>query len=179
MCLLIVQACIRGIVSGIDLSIYYLFIYLNPQFQVVHLGEVFGYVAFLQKNYGLTPEQLNKLAQLPEVWDVLVAFSAGISMRPSAPAFLNNNRIRYCSVLSFPFSAAYMYVKLDTFKLNWTHYKQAWRLCNQTVHPANQVEVLPDKTSDSPRRLDIFFSFKEDWENSNYLRNCLIHLHKK
>lgn len=34
--------------------------------KVVHLGEVFGYVAFLQKNYGLTPEQLNKLAQLPE-----------------------------------------------------------------------------------------------------------------
>uniref|UniRef100_A0A915A897 Potassium channel domain-containing protein n=1 Tax=Parascaris univalens TaxID=6257 RepID=A0A915A897_PARUN len=34
--------------------------------KVVHLGEVFGYVAFLQKNYGLTPEQLDKLAQLPE-----------------------------------------------------------------------------------------------------------------
>uniref|UniRef100_A0A1I7TFE4 Ion_trans_2 domain-containing protein n=2 Tax=Caenorhabditis tropicalis TaxID=1561998 RepID=A0A1I7TFE4_9PELO len=34
--------------------------------KVVHLGEVFGYVAFLQKNYGLTAEQLTKLSQLPE-----------------------------------------------------------------------------------------------------------------
>ncbi|VDN07251.1 unnamed protein product [Thelazia callipaeda] len=34
--------------------------------KVVHLGEVFGYVAFLQKNYGLSPDQINKLAQLPE-----------------------------------------------------------------------------------------------------------------
>uniref|UniRef100_A0A1I8EE87 Potassium channel domain-containing protein n=1 Tax=Wuchereria bancrofti TaxID=6293 RepID=A0A1I8EE87_WUCBA len=34
--------------------------------KVVHLGEVFGYVAFLQKKYGLTAEQINKLAQLPE-----------------------------------------------------------------------------------------------------------------
>ncbi|VBB29262.1 unnamed protein product [Acanthocheilonema viteae] len=34
--------------------------------KVVHLGEVFGYVAFLQKKYGFTPEQINKLAQLPE-----------------------------------------------------------------------------------------------------------------
>uniref|UniRef100_A0A7E4VQ02 Ion_trans_2 domain-containing protein n=1 Tax=Panagrellus redivivus TaxID=6233 RepID=A0A7E4VQ02_PANRE len=34
--------------------------------KVVHLGEVFSYVAFLQKNYGLTPDQLDKLAQLPE-----------------------------------------------------------------------------------------------------------------
>lgn len=34
--------------------------------KVVHLGEVFGYVAFLQRNYGLTAEQLEKLAQLPE-----------------------------------------------------------------------------------------------------------------
>ncbi|CAD5223500.1 unnamed protein product [Bursaphelenchus okinawaensis] len=34
--------------------------------KVVHLGEVFSYVAFLQKNYGLTPEQLDKLAQLPD-----------------------------------------------------------------------------------------------------------------
>lgn len=35
--------------------------------KVVHLGEVFSYVAFLQKSYGLTPDQLDKLAQLPEV----------------------------------------------------------------------------------------------------------------
>lgn len=35
--------------------------------KVVHLGEVFSYVAFLQKNYGLTPDQLDRLAQLPEV----------------------------------------------------------------------------------------------------------------
>uniref|UniRef100_A0A0N5AK40 Ion_trans_2 domain-containing protein n=1 Tax=Syphacia muris TaxID=451379 RepID=A0A0N5AK40_9BILA len=34
--------------------------------KVVHLGEVFGYIAFLQKNYGLTPEQLDKLSKLPE-----------------------------------------------------------------------------------------------------------------
>ncbi|VDK74206.1 unnamed protein product [Litomosoides sigmodontis] len=34
--------------------------------KVVHLGEVFGYVALLQKKYGLTPEQIDKLAQLPE-----------------------------------------------------------------------------------------------------------------
>lgn len=34
----------------------------------VHLSklQVFGYVAFLQKNYGLTTEQLNKLAHLPD-----------------------------------------------------------------------------------------------------------------
>ena len=35
--------------------------------KVIHLGEVFSYVAFLQKNYGLTPDQLDRLAQLPEV----------------------------------------------------------------------------------------------------------------
>lgn len=35
--------------------------------KVVHLSEVFSYVAFLQKNYGLTPDQLDRLAQLPEV----------------------------------------------------------------------------------------------------------------
>lgn len=35
--------------------------------KVVHLSEVFSYVAFLQKSYGLTPDQLDKLAQLPEV----------------------------------------------------------------------------------------------------------------
>ncbi|CEF69984.1 Potassium channel subfamily K member 18 [Strongyloides ratti] len=34
--------------------------------KVVHLSEVFSYVAFLQKNFGLTPEQLDRLAQLPE-----------------------------------------------------------------------------------------------------------------
>ncbi|KAI3415866.1 hypothetical protein GPALN_005436 [Globodera pallida] len=34
--------------------------------KVIHLGEVFSYVAFLQKNYGLTPDQLDRLAQLPE-----------------------------------------------------------------------------------------------------------------
>lgn len=34
--------------------------------KVVHLGEVFGYIAFLQRKYGLTTEQLTKLAQLPE-----------------------------------------------------------------------------------------------------------------
>ena len=28
--------------------------------KVVHLGEVFSYVAFLQKNYGLTPDQLGQ-----------------------------------------------------------------------------------------------------------------------
>lgn len=33
---------------------------------MVHLGEVFGYVAFLQRNYGITPEQLEKLANLPD-----------------------------------------------------------------------------------------------------------------
>ncbi|KAM3717053.1 TWiK family of potassium channels protein [Dirofilaria immitis] len=34
--------------------------------KVIHLGEVFGYIAFLQKKYGLTADQINKLAQLPE-----------------------------------------------------------------------------------------------------------------
>lgn len=34
----------------------------------MHLSEVFSYVAFLQKNYGLTPDQLDKLARLPEVF---------------------------------------------------------------------------------------------------------------
>ena len=34
--------------------------------KVVHLGEVFGYVAFLQRNYGITPDQLDKLANLPD-----------------------------------------------------------------------------------------------------------------
>ena len=31
--------------------------------KVVHLGEVFGYVAFLQRNYGITAEQLEKLRE--------------------------------------------------------------------------------------------------------------------
>ncbi|CAG9539476.1 unnamed protein product [Cercopithifilaria johnstoni] len=34
--------------------------------KVVHLGEVLNYAAFLQKKYGFTAEQINKLAQLPE-----------------------------------------------------------------------------------------------------------------
>jgi hypothetical protein len=35
--------------------------------KVVHLGEVFTYVALLQKKYGLSPDQLEKLAELPDV----------------------------------------------------------------------------------------------------------------
>uniref|UniRef100_A0A914C7N0 Potassium channel domain-containing protein n=1 Tax=Acrobeloides nanus TaxID=290746 RepID=A0A914C7N0_9BILA len=34
--------------------------------KVVHLGEVFTYVALLQKKYGLSPDQLEKLAELPD-----------------------------------------------------------------------------------------------------------------
>lgn len=34
--------------------------------RVVRIGDVFGYVAFLQKNFGLTTEQLEKIATLPE-----------------------------------------------------------------------------------------------------------------
>uniref|UniRef100_A0A0N4U4S6 Ion_trans_2 domain-containing protein n=1 Tax=Dracunculus medinensis TaxID=318479 RepID=A0A0N4U4S6_DRAME len=34
--------------------------------KVVQLGEVFGYIAFLQKNYGLTADQIDQLAHLPE-----------------------------------------------------------------------------------------------------------------
>ncbi|OZC07259.1 Ion channel, partial [Onchocerca flexuosa] len=42
--------------------------------KVIHLGEVFGYIAFLQKNYGLTADQINQLAQLPEgyLFDCLI-----------------------------------------------------------------------------------------------------------
>lgn len=34
--------------------------------KVVHLGEVFGYVAFLQKKYGITADQLDRIANLPD-----------------------------------------------------------------------------------------------------------------
>lgn len=36
------------------------------QFDGVHLGEIFGYVAFLQQRFGLTPEQLQRMSALPE-----------------------------------------------------------------------------------------------------------------
>ena len=32
----------------------------------MHLGEVFGYVALLQRQYGITADQLEKLANLPD-----------------------------------------------------------------------------------------------------------------
>jgi hypothetical protein len=35
--------------------------------KVIHLGEVFSYVAFLQKTFGYTPDELDRLAQLPDV----------------------------------------------------------------------------------------------------------------
>lgn len=47
--------------------------------KVIHLGEVFSYVAFLQKNYGLTPDQLDRLAQLPEVTGMGLAENGGIA----------------------------------------------------------------------------------------------------
>jgi hypothetical protein len=49
--------------------------------KVIHLGEVFSYVAFLQKNYGLTPDQLDRLAQLPEAnipKNILIYFNRNI-----------------------------------------------------------------------------------------------------
>ncbi|KHN80480.1 TWiK family of potassium channels protein 7 [Toxocara canis] len=64
--------------------------------KVVHLGEVFGYVAFLQKNYGLTPEQLDKLAHLPEEYllDCLINGRQPDLNWIAAPKGIQQNRAR-------------------------------------------------------------------------------------